>query len=135
MKVQKVNRRNVKPEPFVGRDVRALVGKDCAIPAEKLSLVVTTFPIGGVQKPVHAHITAEEVIYVVQGQGEVWVDGSTLTIGPEDVILILPGTRHTVKNTGNEELVLVCAFSTCDFRKDRENYDELCPYCDDKGGC
>ena len=127
MAVRIVNVQDVLPEPFAGRDVRALVGAGTPLPAENLALVVTTIPIGGIQRPVHAHMGFEEVIYVAQGRGVIWVDGETAPFGPGDAILLPPGAKHTLKNTSNKAVVLICAFSSPNFKANRENYEEINP--------
>ena len=34
--------------------------------------------------------------------------GESRPVGPGDAIAIPPGTRHTIRNTGPEELVFLC---------------------------
>ena len=55
----------------------------------------------------HYHTVAEEVYYVAEGQGGIRVDGQTRTIGPGDVIVIVPGQRHKVWQEGAKDLVLL----------------------------
>jgi len=128
MAVRKVNVRDVPSEPFIGRDVRALIGAGTPIPARELSMVVTTIPAGGIQRPVHAHMGFDEVIYVTQGQGVIWVDEETAPINPGDAILIPAGAKHTLKNTSDRALILVCAFSSPNFKAKRENYEGINPF-------
>jgi len=58
----------------------------------------------------HYHTQAEEVYYVVEGQGEIRIDGGTQAIGPGDVIEIVAGQRHKLWQRGEGDLVL---FVTC----------------------
>lgn len=66
----------------------------------------------------HYHLEAEEVYYVLQGEGQVRIDGQARPIGPGDVVVILPGQRHQVQQEGTADLVLlvtcVPAYSTED---------------------
>ena len=67
----------------------------------------------GARNP-HSHPGMEEVIYVQKGSGKAWVDEKTDAIRPGDTILIPPGARHMMINTGKNPLVLLCAFSAAD---------------------
>lgn len=55
----------------------------------------------------HYHTEAEEVYLVVEGRGEIRIDGETQAIGPGDVIEIFPGQRHKLWQRGEGDLVLV----------------------------
>jgi len=50
---------------------------------------------------------AEEVYYVLEGAGEVRVDGRARAIGPGDVVVISPGQRYKVAQQGRQDLVLL----------------------------
>ncbi len=55
----------------------------------------------------HIHTEAEEVYYVLDGQGGLLVNGETRAIGPGDVVVIVPGQRHKVWQEGEGDLVLL----------------------------
>jgi mannose-6-phosphate isomerase-like protein (cupin superfamily) len=55
----------------------------------------------------HYHTQAEEVYFVLDGQGEVRIDGETQTVGPGDVIEIVAGQRHKLWQRGEGDLVLL----------------------------
>jgi mannose-6-phosphate isomerase-like protein (cupin superfamily) len=55
----------------------------------------------------HYHTEAEEVYYVLAGQGGIRVDGETRPIGPGDVVVVVPGQRHKVWQAGEGDLVLL----------------------------
>ena len=61
----------------------------------------------GTSSQEHFHTEAEEVYYVLEGRGGVRVDGETRDIGPGDVVVIVPGQRHTVWQEGEGDLVLL----------------------------
>jgi len=73
----------------------------------------------------HSHPGMEEVIYVQKGSGEAWVDEKTAAIRPGDTILIPPGARHMMLNTGRGALVLLCAFSACDPENHYREHPEI----------
>ena len=55
----------------------------------------------------HYHTQAEEVYYVLEGQGEIRIDGETQAIGSGDVVEIVAGQRHKLWQRGESDLVLV----------------------------
>ena len=95
-------------EPFVGDDgaiVRELVSPGNS-GLTRHSLAEIRHPPGTASQE-HYHTDAEEVYYVIEGQGAVRVDGETRTISPGDVVVIVPGERHTVWQEGEGDLVLL----------------------------
>ena len=55
----------------------------------------------------HYHTEAEEVYYVLKGQGAVRIDGQEQAISQGDVVVIVPGQRHKVWQQGEDDLVLL----------------------------
>jgi mannose-6-phosphate isomerase-like protein (cupin superfamily) len=55
----------------------------------------------------HYHKEAEEVYFVLSGRGGIRVDGETRSIGPGDVVVIVPGQQHKVWQEGEGDLVLL----------------------------
>jgi len=55
----------------------------------------------------HYHTSAEEVYYVIGGQGRLRVDDQERSIRPGDVAVIVPGQRHKVWAEGEKDLVLL----------------------------
>jgi len=78
---------------------------------------VTRVKPGVTLKPCHSHRNIEEIVYVIEGEGEVWIDGRTCKIKEEDSVLFPPNTVHTVRNMGTTTLSLLCFFSTPEYRK------------------
>ena len=97
-------------------DVRPYVGDDGAIVRElasphnsgitRHSLAEIRHPPGTASQE-HYHTVAEEVYYVLSGRGGIRVDGEIRTIGSGDVVVIVPGERHTVWQEGEGDLVLL----------------------------
>ena len=56
----------------------------------------------------HYHEVTEEIYYILNGQAEMTLGEETRAVGPGDAIAIPPGQRHTIRNTGNEELIFLC---------------------------
>jgi quercetin dioxygenase-like cupin family protein len=59
----------------------------------------------------HVHIGAEEVLYVLEGTGEVRVEGTSHEVGAGQAVFIPDGAEHTYVNTGATPLVLVGAMA------------------------
>ncbi len=59
----------------------------------------------------HYHATAEEVYYVLSGEGVIAVGGYRRRVGPGDAILIRPGAEHSALCLSEEPLVILCACS------------------------
>lgn len=56
----------------------------------------------------HHHRVTEEIYYILSGSAEMTLEGESRPVGPGDAIAIPPGARHTIRNTGPEELVFLC---------------------------
>ncbi|MGD8472883.1 MAG: cupin domain-containing protein [Anaerolineae bacterium] len=104
--MQLLNRDDV--QPYVGDD--GAIVRELASPANsgltRHSLAEIRHPPGTASQE-HYHTEAEEVYYVIGGQGGVRVDGETRKIGSGDLVVILPGQRHTVWQEGEGDLVLL----------------------------
>ena len=61
----------------------------------------------------HKHRDQEEVLYVVAGQIEQWLDQEKRILGPGDSVFIPPGLVHASFNPGNEEAKVAVIFSPC----------------------
>ena len=69
-----------------------------------LSENITRIKPGVTLKPYHSHKNIEEIIFILEGQGEVWVEGQTCKIKTGDSVLFPANSIHTTKNTGTSEL-------------------------------
>ena len=52
----------------------------------------------------------DEVYYVLSGSGELTLDGERQTIGPGTAVLTRPGSSHSLKQTGPEDLIIIIAY-------------------------
>ncbi len=55
----------------------------------------------------HFHALAEEIYYVLEGTGELEVDGERAHVGPGNSVLLLPGAWHQIR-AGAEQLRFLC---------------------------
>jgi len=75
--------------------------------AQKLGYNITAVPPGKRAFPFHNHRVNEEMVFVLQGSGEIRIGENVYPIRPGDVIALPPGgkeTAHQITNTGSEEL-------------------------------
>jgi mannose-6-phosphate isomerase-like protein (cupin superfamily) len=56
----------------------------------------------------HYHAKTEEIYVVLDGEGEMEVDGERRRIGPGDAILIPPAARHEIRADHAMELRFLC---------------------------
>ena len=88
-----------------GEIVRELASPSIAS-LRRHSVAEVTIRPGGGSVP-HYHRQAEEVYYILRGQGQMMLDGETRAVQPGDTVIIPPLTKHLIRNTGAEELVMV----------------------------
>ncbi|HXV57621.1 MAG TPA: cupin domain-containing protein [Gaiellaceae bacterium] len=56
----------------------------------------------------HYHARTEEIYVVLEGSGELEVEGERADVGPGDAVLIPPGARHQIRAAGEGELRFLC---------------------------
>ena len=68
----------------------------------------------------HRHHQTEEIYHLTQGSGEMTLGEECLEIKIGDSIRIPPGTAHQLRNTGTEEMVVLCCCSPAYSHDDTE---------------
>ena len=95
--------------PFITKDgstIRSILDRTNST-ATHQSLAEATLPPGAATTP-HRHPRSEEIYYILSGKGEMSVEGESAAVGPRTGVLIPPGARHTIRNTGQADLVFLC---------------------------
>ena len=95
-------------QPITGGDgaiIRELASPHNS-PLSHHSLAEIRHPPGTANRE-HRHTEAEEVYYVLEGQDCVCVDGEIRDIGPGDLVVIVPGQRHSAWQEGDGDLVML----------------------------
>lgn len=82
--------------------------------AEQLQLVRVTMPPGQAHT-FHRHPGMEEIIYVISGQAEQWVDREYRILGPGDAAHIPTDVVHATHNAGKTDLVFLAILSPAVF--------------------
>jgi len=96
--------------PFTTKDgstIRSLLDRTNA-PVQNQSLAEARVPAGGATQR-HYHQLAEEFYFILEGAGEMEVDGATRPVGPGDCILIPPGAWHTISAAEPLRFLCCCA--------------------------
>jgi mannose-6-phosphate isomerase-like protein (cupin superfamily) len=102
-------RNYAEAEPFTTKDgstIRELIGLPTTRFARNLSLAEATLAPGQATDR-HYHRQAEEVYYLLAGDGLMEVDGVEREVGPGDAVLIPPGAWHTLR-AGPDGVRLLC---------------------------
>lgn len=82
--------------------------------AEELLLVRVRMPPGTAHQ-FHRHPTMEEIIYVVSGTAEQWVDRESRRLGPGEMAHIPRDVVHGTYNAGSDTLVFLAILSPAKF--------------------
>jgi len=71
------------------------------------SLAEATLRVGQSTRA-HYHPKAEEIYYILRGQGRMKMSGKERRVGPGDAVAIPAGTDHKIFQEGPGELVFLC---------------------------
>ena len=69
----------------------------------KTQLALMTIPAGS-DIGMEMHPNVEQLIFIASGWGKAVLNGAESVVGPGDVVVATPGTRHDIVNTGTEPL-------------------------------
>jgi mannose-6-phosphate isomerase-like protein (cupin superfamily) len=89
-----------------GSTIRELVGPPNA-PVLNQSLAEATLEPGQATQR-HYHAESEEIYYVVEGEGEMELEGARREVGAGDAVLIPPGAWHQLRAAGGGRLRFLC---------------------------
>jgi mannose-6-phosphate isomerase-like protein (cupin superfamily) len=95
--------------PFItadGSSIREVAGVPSGN-ASQQSLAEATLPVGA-ETVEHYHRVAEEVYHFVSGVGRLRLGAEEADVGAGDTVVIAPGIRHKLWNSGSAPLVLLC---------------------------
>ncbi len=89
-----------------GSEIRVLLDAQVAA-AENQSLAEALLQPGQATER-HYHVRTEEIYYLLEGAGEMEVDGDRRPVGPGDAVLIPRGARHQITATADRPLRFLC---------------------------
>lgn len=73
-------------------------------------LVVMSIPPGG-EVGEETHKYTEQTLFFLSGTGQGELNDRKFDIGPGDVAVVIPGTKHNFKNNGTEDLKLYTVYA------------------------
>ena len=106
MTVQNLTAQN----PFTTKDgstIRSILDRTNA-PVQQQSLAEATLRAGASTQR-HLHRRSEEFYFLLEGRGEMEIDGERKTVGPGDAVLIPPGAWHQITAISPLRLLCCCA--------------------------
>lgn len=80
------------------------------VPNQELLMVRANMEAGH-SHPFHTHPTREEIIYILSGRAEQWINGEYRILGPGEMVLIRKGEVHGTYNPFRERLVFLAILS------------------------
>ena len=69
---------------------------------------INTVPPNGGVPFVHVHTNNEELYIVLEGKGELWIDGETLPIQAGDSFRIDPADKRAIRAAADSSLKYIC---------------------------
>ena len=77
---------------------------------QKSQLVVMNIPAGGeIGEETHPHV--EQTIFIKSGISKAILDGEETEIKAGDVVVVTPGTKHNIINTGTDSLMVYTVYT------------------------
>lgn len=110
MKLPIIDETSIEALKLPGRDLRWVITKD-NVNAQHCSMCVIEVAPGETVRPAHSHPNGEEVIYIVQGNGRVMIDGVVEPVKQGTAILFPQGRIHMLQNSGTVQMKVACFFA------------------------
>lgn len=112
---KKTNIRDAQFQQATGRRVAELISAAANGSKNVTCRVVSIFSEtkGGARNP-HIHPDIEEVIFVLDGEGSVWVNGEEIPIVKDDLMIIPSAVEHRIINPSEDALELLCIFPSAE---------------------
>ena len=109
MKIKFVHEDNIKGLELPGRVSKILIGPE-TVNSNNLSFGITIAPPKTAMRPPHTHYKEDEVIYVIEGKGEIISGSEKEKIFPGIAIYIPAGVEHRIINKSEVSMKLACSF-------------------------
>lgn len=110
-----------KIEPYITKDgsiIRELMHPAVHGNSEQ-SLAEATVPAGE-KTMLHRHRLTEEIYHITKGCGIMTLGGQEFEVRTGDSVCIQPGTPHRIRNTGKNELKILCCCAPAYSHEDTE---------------
>jgi oxalate decarboxylase/phosphoglucose isomerase-like protein (cupin superfamily) len=94
---------------WVEMDVRWLITSE-TVGAKQTVFGVTIFPPGA-RHEIHRHPNAEEVEYLISGQGVAFVGDDAIDLGPGEAVFVPQNAYHGFANTSDSDVVMAWLYA------------------------
>jgi quercetin dioxygenase-like cupin family protein len=81
-------------------------------PTDDLLVVHCTIPPGG-RHAFHTHPNKEEVIYIIEGEAEQWLEQEKQTLGPGSSVYVPKSAVHATFNRTDSDLKFIAIITPC----------------------
>lgn len=78
---------------------------------KKVEIVMCIFSPGEIAK-LHYHKKMEEIYFIIEGEGEIELDGKWFPVKAKDGIAIPTGVRHRMKNASKDKILKFLAVNS-----------------------
>jgi quercetin dioxygenase-like cupin family protein len=119
-----INENDVEAKELPGRSLKWLYTPEME-QAEGLSFNVVIIEPGNTVKPAHSHKNHEELIYIVSGAGEAYIDGKVSEVSAGSAVLFSKGSVHMLRNSGSEDMKVACFFTPAATLADYSFHEEI----------
>ncbi len=106
-----INEKDVPEKKVPGRFLRWIASEGEGLDPEFCSCCIMRVQPGETVKPAHSHLEGEELIYVIEGEGKVFVDGIIKPLTQGTAVLFTKGSVHIVRNSGQREMKVICFYA------------------------
>ena len=107
-----IHETDVAEKKVPGRYLRWVVDqKSNGLDGKYCSCCIMRVEPGQTVSPAHCHPDGEEMLYIIHGEGKVYIDGTIYPFSKGSVVMFEKGKIHMVRNTGSEELKVACFFA------------------------
>jgi quercetin dioxygenase-like cupin family protein len=110
MRLPIVDENSIEALDLPGRRLRWLMTQE-NVDAHHCSMCMILVAPGETVRPAHSHPNGEEIIYIVHGSGKVMIEGVVEPVKQGSAVLFPQGKVHMLRNTGPEEMKVVCFFA------------------------
>jgi len=122
-----IHETDVAEKKVPGRYLRWVVDRASAdgLDGQFCSCCIMRVEPGQTVNPAHCHPDGEEMLYIIHGEGKVYIDGIIYPFKEGSVVMFEKGKIHMVRNTGSEELKVACFFAPASNLDEYEFHPEV----------
>jgi len=110
MKIEFIHENEIEGKALSGRISKVLIGPKTTR-SKNLSFGITVMAPRTIQSPPHSHAIEDEIIYIIDGEGEITSGNESAKIYPGIAMFIPAGVKHNIENKSDREMKLACCFN------------------------